>query len=254
MLPISPVTDRGIIICRDTDELSRKAAEQFVALARQAVAAHGRFSVALSGGSTPKALYSLIATSEFSEQLAWQQIHFFWGDERCVPPDHAESNFRMVDESLLSKIPIPGDNVHRMIGEIEPAIAAAAYEAELRRLFPSSPEKLPSFDLMLLGLGEDGHTASLFPGSSAMSETEHWVATTYVEKLDAHRLTLTFPVINNAAQIAFLVAGKSKSAIVKEILTTEKCDYPAARIKPDNGQLIWFVTQDAASALTNQLP
>ena len=129
------MTNRQIIICRDSDELSRQAAEQFVALARQAIAAHGRFSVALSGGSTPKALYSTLATAEFNSQLEWRQVHLFWGDERCVPPDHAESNFRMVKESLLSKIVIPADNVHRMIGEFEPAAATAAYEMELRQFF-----------------------------------------------------------------------------------------------------------------------
>jgi 6-phosphogluconolactonase len=243
------VIKRDIIICRDTDQLSRKAAEQFVALARQAIAAHGRFSVALSGGSTPRALYWLLATGEFSDQLAWRQIHLFWSDERCVPPDHAESNFRMVKESLLSKILIPSENVHRMIGEIEPAIAAAAYETELRQCFSSSQEKLPRFDLILLGLGEDGHTASLFPHSSVLNETRRLVATTYVEKSNAHRLTLTFPVINNAAQITFLIAGQSKSVIVKEILTTENYDYPAARIKPENGHLTWFITQDAATVI-----
>ena len=246
---ISPVTDREIIICLDTKELSRKAAEQFVALARQANAANGRFSVALSGGSTPKALYSLLATGEFSEQLTWRQIHLFWGDERCVPPDHAESNFRMVEESLLSKILIPSENVHRMIGEIEPASAAAAYETELRQFFSSPPEKLLRFDLVLLGLGEDGHTASLFPHSSAVNETAHLVATTYVEKLNAHRLTLTFPVINSAAQISFLIAGQSKAAVVKEILAGQNSKAPAARIKPNDGKLSWFITHDAACDL-----
>ena len=249
MRPISPVTNREIIICRDHAELSSKAAAQFVALARQAIVARGHFSVALSGGSTPKALYSLLATNEFSEQRVWRQIHLFWGDERCVAPDHAESNFRMIQESLLSRIDMPSENVHRMIGEIDPKIAAAGYETELKRFFSSSEETLPRFDLVLLGLGEDGHTASLFPGSSALNETEHWVATTYVEKLHAYRLTLTLPVINNAAQVAFLVDGANKAAIVKEILTTEKRDYPAAKVRPENGQLIWFVTQDAASDL-----
>jgi 6-phosphogluconolactonase len=249
MRPISPVTNREIIICRDAEELSRRAAGQFVLLARQALAAQGRFSVALSGGSTPKALYSSLATGEFSEQLAWRQIHLFWGDERCVAPDHAESNFRMVKESLLSKIVIPSDSVHRMAGEKEPQLAVAEYEAQLRLHFHIEGDTVPRFDLVLLGLGEDGHTASLFPGSSALNETRRLVATTYVAKLNAYRLTLTFPVINNAAQIAFLVAGESKSAIVKAILTTEKCDYPAARIRPENGQLVWFVTKEAASDL-----
>lgn len=245
------MTNREIIICRDNDELSRKAAEQFVALARQASAARGRFSVALSGGSTPKALYSLLATGEFGERLAWRQIHFFWGDERCVPPDHAESNFRMVEESLLSKIPVSSKNVHRMNGAIEPAVTAATYEAELRQFFSSSQEKLPRFDLILLGLGEDGHTASLFPDSSALSETERWVATTYVQKLEAHRLTLTLPVINNAAQITFLIAGQSKAAVVKKILASQDTNAPAARIKPADGKLSWFITRDAASDLAS---
>jgi 6-phosphogluconolactonase len=243
------VTNREIIICRDTDELSRKAAEQFVALARQAIAARGRFSVALSGGSTPRALYSLLAAGEFSERLAWRQIHLFWGDERCVPPDHAESNFRMVEESLLSRTMIPTENVHRMAGEKAPQVAAAEYEVELRKHFHIDDDSLPRFDLILLGLGEDGHTASLFPDSPALRETEHLVATAYVEKLDAHRLTLTFPVINNAARIIFLVAGQSKANVVKEILGNEAgmAMYPAARIAPHSGKCAWMITADAAA-------
>jgi 6-phosphogluconolactonase len=243
------VIKRDIILCRDADELGRKAAAQFVALADEAVNTRGQFNVALSGGSTPRALYSLLATDEFSAQLSWRQIHLFFGDERCVAPDHAESNYRMVKESLLSRTNIPAANVHRMGGENAPAVAAAAYEARLREHFSIDDDALPRFDLVLLGLGEDGHTASLFPASSALSETRRLVATTYVKKLNAHRLTLTFPVINHAAQISFLVAGESKAAVVKEILTTEKCDYPAARIKPENGQLTWFVTRDAATAI-----
>ena len=240
---------RDIIICRDVDELSRKAAAQFVSLADAAISARGHFNVALSGGSTPRALYSLLASGEFSAQLAWRQIHLYFGDERCVAPDHAESNYRMAKEALLAQIPIPRANVHRMAGEKMPALAAAEYEAQLRQHFHSTEDAVPRFDLILLGLGEDGHTASLFPGSSALNENRRLVATTYVEKLNAHRLTLTFPVINNAAQISFLVAGASKAVIVKELLTTETHDYPAARIAPENGQLTWFVTQDAADDL-----
>ncbi len=243
---------RDFIICRDVDELGRKAAAQWISLADAAVKARGHFNVALSGGSTPKALYSLLATDEFNAQLTWRQIHLFFGDERCVAPDHAESNYRMVKESLLSQTFIPPDNVHRMAGEKTPAVAAAEYEAQLRKHFHVVDAALPRFDLILLGLGEDGHTASLFPGSSALNETRHLVATTYVEKLNAHRLTLTFPVINNAAQITFLITGESKAAVVKEILTIVTCDYPAARIRPENGQLTWFVTRDAAGDLTNR--
>ena len=245
----SPVNNRDIIICRDTAELSRKAAQQFVMLTRQAIVARGRFAVALSGGSTPKALYSLLATGEFSEQVSWRQIHLFWGDERCVAPDHAESNFRMVKESLLSKIIIPAENVHRMAGEIAPKVAAAGYAAQLTCFFQLKENSPPRFDLILLGLGEDGHTASLFPGNSASNENERLVAPTYVEKLKAHRLTLTLPAINNAAQITFLIAGQSKAAVVKAILTGENIDAPAARIKPGNGKLSWLITQDAAGDL-----
>lgn len=247
----SPVTDREIIICRDVAELSRKAAEQFAALARQAIAAHGRFAVALSGGSTPKALYSLLATAEFTGQIDWRQIHLFFGDERCVAPDHAESNYRMVAESLLAKIAIPGENVHRMAGELAPEVAAVAYAARLTGFFNLPGNKLPRFDLIFLGLGEDGHTASLFPDSSALQETKVWVATTYIAKLKAHRLTLTLPAVNHAAQISFLIAGKSKAAVVKAILTGQNSAAPAARIEPSHGKLTWFITEDAAGGLGN---
>jgi len=245
----SPVTKAEIIICRDVEALSRRAAEQFISLARAAMAAHGNFTVALSGGSTPKALYSLLATEEFSAQLDWRRIHLFFGDERCVAPDHAESNYRMVHESLLAKIAIPGANVHRLRGEDPPPLAAQAYEAELRRHFGAAA--LPRFDLALLGLGEDGHTASLFPGSLALNEVAGWVAAAYVEKLSAHRLTLTFPLFNNVAQVSFLVAGASKAGVLAAILQDSTADYPAARIKPNAGGLTWFVDHAAAEQLAS---
>jgi len=245
----SPVTERDIVICRDVDGLSRKAAEQFVTLARDAIAARGRFAVALSGGSTPKALYSLLATAEFSEQLDWRHIHLFFGDERCVAPDHAESNYHMVKEALLAQIAIPSENVHRMAAELAPEVAAAAYAAQLSGFFDLPETKPPRFDLIFLGLGEDGHTASLFPDSSGLTDTDRWVTATYVAKLKTHRLTLTFPAINNAAQISFLIAGQSKVAVVKAILTGQYSDAPAARIKPSHGKLTWFITEDAAGDL-----
>lgn len=241
----SPVTKPEIILCRDAGDLSRRAAAEFVNLARAAIAARGRFAVALSGGSTPKALYSLLATSEISAQLDWQRIHLFFGDERCVPPDHAESNFRMVAESLLGKISIPTANVHRMAGESEPAVAAADYAAQLVRFFGLPEKTPPRFDLVYLGLGEDGHTASLFPESSALQESDRWVASTYVEKLAAHRLTLTLPVLNHAEQVCFLIAGPSKAAMVKTLLADSSRNYPAARVAPWQGRLCWFITEDA---------
>lgn len=241
-----------IVICQDADELSRKAAAQFVASANGGVTRSGRFAVALSGGSTPKALYSLLASSEYRDRADWQRVHLFWGDERCVPPDHSESNFRMVEEALLRNISIPEQNIHRMAGEKEPSSAAADYERELRDFFELGPGQRPRFDLVLLGLGEDGHTASLFPGNTALTEQENLVATTYVEKLKAHRLTLTLPVINYAAQVSFLIAGASKAAVVKNLLgaDSKSFDYPAGRVRPSNGQLTWFITRDAAGEMS----
>jgi len=246
------VTKPEIIICHDADDLSRKAAEQFAASAKAAVSARGRFSVALSGGSTPKALYALLATDEFRSQLPWPQVHLFWGDERCVPPDDTESNFRMVGEALLSKITIPSENIHRMAGEKTPADGAVDYQTQLQEFFHLADGEWPRFDLVLLGLGEDGHTASLFPGSAALSERQRWVATSYVERLHAHRLTLTLPVINHAAQISFLVSGASKAPMVEAVLRAGNDSLPAARIQPADGQVTWFVTQDAAGALAKR--
>jgi 6-phosphogluconolactonase len=245
------VNKRELIICHNSEELNRKAAERFVGLAQQAAQERGRFTIALSGGSTPRGLYALLATPEYRERIPWPRVDLFWGDERCVPPDHPESNYRMVQESLLSKIAIPERNVHRMAGEKEPQIAAAEYEAELKNFFRLCDGALPRFDLILLGLGEDGHTASLFPGSEALEDTEHLVVAIYVEKLKTHRLTLTLPVLNQAAQIMFLVAGASKSAILKEVINADpiSSNLPAAKIRPVNGQLTWMVTEDAAADL-----
>jgi len=244
-------TEREIIICRDVDELNRKAAEQFVALAGAANARRGRFAVALSGGSTPTALYALLVSAEYRNRLDWSRVHLFWGDERCVPPDHPESNFRMVQESLLSKVEIPRENIHRMAGEKDPQAAAADYENELRRFFSPPQDGVPRFDLIYLGLGEDGHTASLFPGTAALSENQNWVTIAYVGRLQAHRLTLTLPVINAAAQITFLVSGKSKRAIVKQLLgaDVDSSILPAAKVSPTDGRLTWLITQDAAEEI-----
>jgi len=245
------VTKPDIIICADAAELNRRAAERFVALANEASASSGRFTVALSGGSTPKALYSLLATPGFAERIPWPKVHLFWGDERCVPPDHGDSNYRMVRESLLTKISIPSENIHRIAGEKEPKLAAMEYENELRTFFQLSEGALPRFDLILLGLGEDGHTASLFPGSEALKETKRLVAANFVENMNAYRLTLTLPVLNNAANVFFLVAGASKAVVVKELLGANSgaVNYPAAQIQPRDGKLTWIITHDAAANL-----
>lgn len=244
-----------LIICRDADELARRAAEHFVARAGDAIARSGRFAVALSGGATPKALYTLLALPDYRDRVDWSRVHLFWSDERCVPPDHPDSNFRMVRETLLAKIQIPNKNIYRMLGEREPGEAAAAYAAELKDFFGVEPSGWPRLDLIFLGLGEDGHTASLFPGTDAANETEHLVAVAYVERLQSYRLTLTLPVINATAQVVFLVSGESKAAIVSEVLGSDGASrrYPAATVRPSDGKLTWLIAADAAKHLPTSI-
>ena len=242
------MVDREIIVCRDLVDLNEKGATLFVDLATRAIAASGCFSVGLSGGSTPESLYTVLGSADYRERVAWKQVHWFWGDERCVPPDHPQSNYRMVREALLARVDrIPAENVHRMAGEKAPQVAAEQYEQELRTFFKIGSGALPRFDLIFLGMGEDGHTASLFPGSKLLDDNKHLVATEYVDKLAAHRLTLTLPVLNQSAQVIFLVAGKSKAPIVAEVLgaTARSPSLPAARIRPVNGRLTWLVTEEA---------
>ena len=240
-----------IIICPDVDELNRRAAARLSDIAADAISRAGRFAVALSGGSTPKALYALLASPAYRDRLDWSRVHVFFGDERCVPPDHAESNYRMVEEALLSKIQITVRNIHRMDGEKEPGQAAEEYEHELREFFALGPGQWPRFDLILLGLGEDGHTASLFPGSPVLDEQKRLVAAAYVEKLEAHRLTLTLPVINNAGEIIFLIAGAGKRPMVERLLGGSEADgeLPAARVRPVGGRLTWLISRDAAGGI-----
>lgn len=242
------MSKRETIICRDVDDLAQQTAAEFVRHAQLSVREKGRFAVALSGGSTPRALYSLLATPQFSPRIPWPHVHLFWGDERCVAQNHPESNYRMVRETLLSKIEIPTENVRGMAGEKEPRIAADEYEQELKEFFQLAPGAFPRFDLILLGLGEDGHTASLFPDTDALQETKRLVAANYVAKLNAYRLTLTLPVLNHGALVVFLIAGASKAPVVKKILKDDckTAPFPAAQVQPADGRLIWLVTEDTA--------
>jgi 6-phosphogluconolactonase len=243
-----------IEVCRDLRDLSQTVAVEFIRLAKQSVAAAGQFAVALAGGSTPKGLYSLLTAAQFRDAIPWSQIHLLWGDERCVPPDDPQSNYRMVHETLLSKVPIPAQNIFRMLGEKNPHVAASAYEETIRQFFHLSNGEMPSFDLILLGLGKDGHTASLFPGSEALRETRRLVTAPYVEELKTHRLTLTLPVLNHGANIFFLVAGKDKAAALSDVLQG-KCNpkrLPAQWIIPQRGRLVWFVDQAAATLLRKE--
>lgn len=234
------------VILPDAAALAQAAADRFVSQARSAIAANGRFTVALSGGSTPKAMLARLV----DQPIEWARVHVFWGDERCVPPDHADSNYRMACDALLNHVPILPANVHRLAGEIDPALAARQYEAELRRVFGAVD--WPRFDLIWLGLGTDAHTASLFPGTGAIHEQQRWVVGHFVEKLQAYRLTLTPPVINHAEHVIFLVAGADKAAALQSVLSRAPIDpaqFPAQLVHPVAGSLTWLIDQAAAARL-----
>lgn len=237
----------------DGEALARAAAEEFTRRAEAAVRDHARFSVALSGGSTPRRLYRLLAdpAQPFRDRIDWSATHVFWGDERHVPPDHPDSNYRMVREALLDLVPIPAGNVHRMRGEeSDAARAASSYEAELRAFFSDAPEQ-PRFDLVLSGLGADAHTASLFPGSAAVRERERWVVASWVEKLASWRITLTPAVFDRAAAVIFLVQGEDKADALRAVLEGERDPdrYPAQVVRPENGELLWLIDDAAANRL-----
>jgi len=237
-----------VVVLPNVVALMEAAAERLITRAAAAIGTSGRFIVALAGGSTPKALYELLATPRYAPRIDWSRVHVFWGDERCVPPDHPDSNFRMASESLLARVPIPPANVHRFRGEDDPARAAAAAEQELREFFGTG---LPRFDLVLLGLGTDGHTASLFPNTEALRETVRPVVANWVPKLNAHRLTLTFPVLNQAAEVIFLVTGTEKARVLGEVLRPAQDGpaYPARSVRPTHGRLLWLVDEAATSEL-----
>lgn len=238
----------------DAGALARDAAEELARCAEEAVRERGRFTLALAGGSTPKRLYELLADRDapFRERIDWSSVHFFWGDERHVPPDHSDSNYRMAREALLDAVPVPPGNVHRIRAELPGAVQAAAeYEAELRRSFALVPGEVPRFDLVLLGLGADGHTASLFPGSEALHERERLVAAPWIAKLQAFRITLTPPVIERAAEVLFLVSGEDKAPALHAVLAGERDPdrLPAQLARPRDGRLLWLVDRTAASRL-----
>jgi 6-phosphogluconolactonase len=235
-------------------ELFASAAEEVVRLANQSVAERGRFTIALSGGSTPKSLYNLLA-SNARTALPWDRMYFFWSDERHVSPADPDSNYRMADEAMLSKVPVPPGNVFRVPAENQDAAAAAKeYESTLRTFFQLEPGQLPRFDLILLGMGPDGHTASLFPGTAGLQEKSRLVIANWVEKLKTHRLTFTLPVLNAARSVAFLVSGTDKAPVLKAVLEEDvvREQYPAKLVQPTDGKLIWFLDRAAASGLSLQ--
>jgi 6-phosphogluconolactonase len=230
-------------------ELFQAAATEFATLASRAVQSNGKFSVALSGGSTPKSLYELLASGSIPK-IPWEKIFFFFGDERDVPPDHPDSNYRMARESgLFSKV--SNEQVFRVRTEEKDANTAALdYEQTLQNFFGLRPGEFPRFDLVLLGLGPDGHTASLFPGTAALNERNRLVVANWVEKFHTYRITLTLSVLNRAACVTFLASGPDKANTLREVLENDKADLPSQKVRPPDGRLLWLIDRAAANRLS----
>ncbi len=241
----------GVRVYANPAEVARGAARLFVDYAWQSIAKHGEFMVALSGGSTPKMLFEFLASDEFRGQVDWAKVHVFWSDERAVPPDNPESNYGMARRELLIRVPIPQANVHRMEAE-NPNIGRAAHEYEevLRKYLELDDRGFPRFHLIFLGMGAEGHTASLFPGSRVTRQTSRWVSTPMVAKLNARRMTLTLPVLDAALRVVFLVVGPEKAEILRSVLM-DKVDppYPAQLVQPRDDGLKLFLVDQAAAAL-----
>lgn len=244
---------RKVEIFNTPELLARSAADAVVRCAEDAKRSRGCFSLALCGGETPLKLYSLLASADYSKRLDWSSVHLFWGDERCVPPAHPESNYRAARELLLDRLPLPAGNIHRMRGELEPAVAADLYEAELNHFFRTGKGVMrpPRFDLLLLGMGADGHTASLFPGTAPLRERSRWVIAHYVDPRRGWRITLTPVVINAAAAVLILVSGRVKAAALQAVFTGSyrPDDLPIQIVRPESGNLRWKVDCEAAALL-----
>lgn len=234
-----------ITIFPNLEALSQAAAGMVVERCTLAIKAHSRFSIVLSGGSTPQRTYELLGSPPYRDQIAWEKVHVFWGDERCVPLDDPRSNAKMANEVLLDKVPVPLHQIHPIVCSGDPSKTAKDYEDLLKAFFQDQP---PRFDLILLGLGPDGHTASLFPGTPVLKEDERWVADVYVPGQDFHRITLTVPIVNSAAAAAFLVAGSDKAHALYEVRkgATNPERFPAQLISPVDGELFWLVDNEAA--------
>jgi 6-phosphogluconolactonase len=242
-----------ILVFPDPAAVAAEAAERFAAICARTVASRGAFAPALSGGETPKALYGRLAEEPYRSRIPWGRVQVFWGDERCVPPDDPRSNFRSAHELLLSKVAVPADHIHRMPADTaDHNAAAAAYAETLRAVLPRTADGWPRFDLVLLGLGDNAHTASLFPRSAALRERGRAVVAECVEDAGMWRMTLTVPVLTHAAEILFLVSGASKAEAVRAVIEgpANPDDVPAALIRPVDGRLTWVLDAPAASRLT----
>ena len=242
---------RRVQVCPNAAAVAQALVELFVDTAAAAIEARGNFHVCLAGGSTPRAAYSLLA-AQAERVVAWEKVHIYFGDERCVPPEHAESNHRMANEALLSRVGVRSEHVHRMRAELGAVAAATEYEQELRRQLAPCGGR---FDLVLLGMGNDAHTASLFPHTEALHVRDRWCVGHFVPRLGVERVTLTYPIINSARRIVFLVTGAGKAETLRAVLTEpyDVSERPVQGIKPTDGELIWLVDQAAATELPPEL-
>ena len=243
---------QNLEIAKDQLSLAEIAADKIIALTVDSIHRQGQFTIALAGGSTPRGIYTLLATLPNRSKIDWKRVFIFWGDERNVPPENTNSNYQMVKQTLLDHVPIPTKNIYRIEGELDPNIAALQYEQNMRSFFSVPYDEFPSFDLILLGLGEDGHTASLFPETKALDEKARWVAENYVPKLNEWRITFTIPLINSSANIIIVVSGEQKADIIKDVLggNNQSSKSPIESIRPKDGNLLWLVDQAAASKLS----
>lgn len=234
-------------------EVAAGAAAMFAQVTAAAVKARGLARVAISGGTTPKTMFGLLADPEqpFFAQVPWERLQLFWVDERCVPPDHADSNFRMTKEAMLAHVPLPENQIYRMEGELDPEVAASRYEAAMRTAFRLEGAETPVFDLVLLGMGDDGHTASLFPHTEALNEMARIVVANHVPQKDTWRISLTWPVINRGREVAFLIEGAGKAEVLGEVLlgAYDPEEYPSQLIRPDNGKVTLLLDTAAAGKL-----
>ncbi len=239
-----------MILCDTLEDLTRKAAHCIAQYLESRARSKQRISLILSGGSTPKTLYQHFSAPPLIDKMPWEQLHLFWGDERCVPPDDPRNNYRLAYDAFVSRVPIPLENIHRMPAEgPDPFQAAVQYETHLRQFFSGSSSNFPEFDLILLGIGADGHTASLFPEEPALKETKRWVVEVVSDKLEIPRLTLTYPVINHASQVIFLAAGFEKAPVLRclSLASVGSSDFPFLQVKPIYGGVTFFIDETAAS-------
>ena len=238
-----------VTIVKDGADLAIHGARMFARCAKEAVDERGAFYVAVSGGSTPRAMHRLLAETAYREKIPWQDVHLFWVDDRCVPHRDPASNVGAAKKDFIEKVPLPQNRIYAMPTDVSPEDGARNYRQKVA-LVPAAPSGFPLFDMIFLGMGSDGHTASLFPGQAALEEKTHWIVAVKGGHPDVYRLTMTLPVLNQARHVVFLVSGKAKSSIVKAVLEDRRRAFPAEHVSPVDGHLTWLLDRDAASLLS----